>query len=243
MRYAVLALLCAAAVIAYVQRSAISVPAGAIQNELEITDRHIGRVMGSWYWGYALLQLPAGLLADRIGSKAALVLYAVLWSVLTGLAASAERFESLLGLWTLMGMAQAGVFPCAAKTIGAWFPENQRAFASGALAAGMALGFALAPLVTGWLLQSLSWQATLRLYAVPGLAWAAAFAVFVPRPSEPVTPSLPLVDAWHRMVTSVPMLLLCGQQFLRAAAMVFFFTWFPRFLQETRGVDLADSGV
>ena len=38
------------------------------------------------------------------------------------------------------------------------------------------------------------------------------------------------------------LLLLCGQQFLRAAAMIFFVTWFPTFLRETRGVSLLESG-
>jgi nitrate/nitrite transporter NarK len=39
------------------------------------------------------------------------------------------------------------------------------------------------------------------------------------------------------------LLLLCGQQFFRAAAMIFFVTWFPTFLRETRGVSLMQSGV
>ena len=39
------------------------------------------------------------------------------------------------------------------------------------------------------------------------------------------------------------MALLCGQQFFRAAGMVFFVTWFPTFLQKTRDVSLLSSGV
>jgi MFS family permease len=242
MRYAVLGMLCAAAVIAYVQRSAISVPTQAMQAELAMTERGLGLVMAAWYWGYALFQVPAGLLADRIGSKPALVLYAVLWSLLTGAVGLADDGSGLLALWTLMGCAQAGLFPCAAKAIGAWFPETGRAFASGLLAASMALGAALAPAVTAWLLQSLSWQQTFALYALPGLAWAGLFAAAVPPAREPAPPPVPAGAVGRRMLTSGPMLLLCGQQFLRAAAMAFFFTWFPRFLQETRGVSWLESG-
>jgi hypothetical protein len=39
------------------------------------------------------------------------------------------------------------------------------------------------------------------------------------------------------------MALLCGQQFFRAAGMVFFMTWFPTFLQKTRDVSLLGSGA
>src|SRR5262249_52419738 len=48
---------------------------------------------------------------------------------------------------------------------------------------------------------------------------------------------------WRRLCTSAQMQLLCAQQFLRAAAMVFFLTWFPRFLQATRGVAQLESGA
>ncbi|MEZ6075129.1 MAG: hypothetical protein R3C56_05495 [Pirellulaceae bacterium] len=35
---------------------------------------------------------------------------------------------------------------------------------------------------------------------------------------------------------------LCGQQICRSAGYMFFASWFPTFLQETRGVSVAQSG-
>src|SRR5947209_7472283 len=122
MRYLVLALLGLIAVIAYVQRLAISVPTAAMQRDLGLDSTTMGLVMGSWYWGYALFQLPAGALADRWGSKPAILLFAVTWSALTGCVALVGGGLGLLAVWGLMGMAQAGVFPCATKAIGALFP-------------------------------------------------------------------------------------------------------------------------
>ena len=46
-----------------------------------------------------------------------------------------------------------------------------------------------------------------------------------------------------RAILLFALLLLCGQQFLRAAAMIFFVTWFPTFLRETRGVSQMESGL
>ena len=54
MRYWVLSMLCMAALIAYIQRSAISVPAKIIQQELDMDAASMGLVMAVWYWGYAL---------------------------------------------------------------------------------------------------------------------------------------------------------------------------------------------
>jgi MFS transporter, ACS family, aldohexuronate transporter len=242
MRYAVLSLVCAAAVIAYVQRMALSVPTKDIQADLRIDEGGMGLIMGCWFWGYALLQIPAGWVTDRIGSKRSLAVFVALWSALTGMAALAGGFYQLLFLWSLVGLAQTGLVPGAAKAIGTWFPPTGRAFASGLFAASMALGSAVAPVLAAWLLLRYDWQQLLRIYMLPGLLWVAVFALVVPdrRDAAPQTGSLAATIG--RMATSFPMQLLCLQQFLRAAAMVFFFTWFPRFLQETWQVSQFESG-
>jgi sugar phosphate permease len=243
MRYGVLSWLCSAAVICYVQRAALSVPATTIQRELELDEQHMGLVLGAWYAGYAVMQVPSGWLADRWGSRRALALFALAWSLLTALVGMAAGFWSLFLLWMLMGLAQAGVFPCCAKAIGGWFADTERAFASGLLAASMALGGALAPGLTGELLQVFTWQGVLVLYAVPGVLWAVAFYALTPEVPRHTTRVPSTTIDWRRLVTSVPMILLCAQQFLRAAAMVFFLKWFPKYLQVTRGVTQLESGA
>jgi MFS family permease len=49
-------------------------------------------------------------------------------------------------------------------------------------------------------------------------------------------------NVWQRIARSPSVWLLCAQQFLRAAAMIFFATWFPTFLQESRHVTVTRSG-
>jgi MFS family permease len=241
MRYLVLTLLCLCAVVAYVQRSAISIPAAAIERDLGLSGAQMGLVMGAWYWAYALLQLPAGWFADRWGPRPTLAALCVLWSAVTGLVGLAGGFWGLLGLWSLMGAAQAGIFPCATKSIGQWFPGAGRASASGVLIFSQAVGFAVAPVVTAALLTVLSWPQAFALYALPGLLWAAAYGLLaVDPPGRDPAPAAP--TDWTRLATSYPMILLCSQQFLRAAAMVFFFTWFPKFLQQTGGLSQEEAG-
>ena len=258
MRYRVLGMLCAVAAIAYIQRAAMSVPAAEIARDFEFPDlaRDMGYVQSAWYLGYAAMQLPSGWFADRWGSRWSVVLFCVLWSALTGSSALCDGFGSLVVVWGLMGAAQAGVFPCAAKAIGQAFPDGERARASGLLASGMAIGGAIAPVFAGWALDRLvpaaaslemyRWRLLLLVYALPGFLWAGAFLLLIPNTA---LPNRRLVNAeatpidWSRMVRSVPLILLCTQQFFRAAAMVFFLTWFPTFLQKTRGVSSLESGV
>jgi nitrate/nitrite transporter NarK len=88
----------------------------------------------------------------------------------------------------------------------------------------------------------------LLIYAVPGVAWAATFYSMVVEPKTAAAHEAAIRAAesprevFHRIATSASMWLLSAQQFLRAAAMIFFATWFPTFLQESRHVTVAQSG-
>src|SRR4029078_5547268 len=108
----------------------------------------------------------------------------------------------------------------------------------------MQLGAAVAQRLTAQLLASYSWQHILVLYAVPGLAWAALFAFAIPRFEMPaVKPAKSAVPVrWSKLITDTQMQLICGQQCMRAAGTAFFFTWFPRYLRETRGLDEVAAG-
>jgi len=263
MRTQILFLLCVVAGIAYVQRAAISVPAQEIAANLNVAETNFASTMGAvqsaWYLGYALLQIPSGWLADRFGSRRTLAGLCVIWSAFTFLTGLSGNVASLTVVWFLMGAAQAGAFPCAAKAIGQIFPDAQRARASGVLAGGMAIGGAMAPWIAAQTLEWLNplaestgmyrWRLLLFLFAVPGFLWSITFLLTVRAQSLPfaapattgATDSNRLM--WSKMLRSKSLALLCAQQFFRAAAMVFFLTWFPTFLQKTREVSLTDSGI
>jgi len=246
MKYVVLAFLCAIAIISYVQRLGIQTAYLPIQRELVIGTEKFGLIGTAWLIGYAIMQVPAGWLADRWGSRTALALYGALWSILTGLLGLCQDFWTLLALWFLMGMAQAGVFPCAAKSIAAWFPDTQKATASGLLGSVTLLGAAAASLVTTWLLavQQWSWQWIYVVYGSCGVVWAIAYFGLVPERTGPQRMAPPMTGAaWAKLFGSVPMWLICGQQFFRAGAMIFFLNWFPKFLREARLMDEKEAGL
>jgi nitrate/nitrite transporter NarK len=161
---------------------------------------------------------------------------------LTALTGLATGFAELVLLWGLMGCAQAGIFPCCTKAIGATFPSTEQAFASGVLAAAMAISAAIAQWLTPRLLGAMTWQQILAVYAIPGIIWTVAFAVIVPRIADQQPKATEVSVPWSRLATDWNMQLLCGQQFTRAAAVAFFFTWFPRYLKEMHGLSDREAG-
>jgi MFS transporter, ACS family, D-galactonate transporter len=263
-RYSVLAWFCAAAAIAYVQRTSIGIAAKDIQASLELSVPAMGNVMGGYYWAYALSQLPAGWIGQRWGTRASLTFFMTGTSVWTALVACTTSSADLTLVWLLAGMAIAGIFPACAQAIAQWFAPDERAFPSGALGSAMSVGGALSSVLTGWLLGVFatlpgSWRWIFCLYALPGLAWAVGFAVWYRDPvkvapandtsaapdSDDQSPSPHLraaldYDGWWLDRRTW---LVCAQQFFRAAGYVFYATWFPSFLQETRGVSTAAAGI
>lgn len=267
-RFAVLGWLCAGAMLAYLHRFCISVPYETIRDDLSLTPRQMNLVLGSFYAGYSLLQIPSGWLGDRWGSRRALALFAAVWSVATACMGLADGFLVALAAWVVNGMGQAGIFPCCVKSISHWFPASGRAFPIGMLASCMAIGSIAAGALIGELLEYFSWRDVVLTVALPGVVYAIAiYAWFRDRPAEhagvneaerrliqgddlikedgaaAVQPSLPEQPTpWQTILTSPTMLLLCSQQFFRAMAATFSGTLFPLFLQKQYEVSVPASG-
>lgn len=259
-RYRSLGWLVLAAALAYLCRNAVGVAESAIREDLELTLVQSGWFMGAFFWTYAIMQVPSGWFAQCRGTRIALTVFASGWCVATLGIAVAPAFWLLITAQLIMGVAQAGIFPASCNSIGHWTPMARRSLACGLLAAGMQIGAIVASGLTGDLLQNMHWRWVFALYAIPGIIWAVAFAIrFRNRPEESSAVNeaeLALIrsgDATDEQVESKPfpwreiartpaIYFLCGQQVCRAAGYMFFASWFPTFLQETRDISVRDSG-
>ncbi|MBL9177792.1 MAG: MFS transporter [Verrucomicrobiaceae bacterium] len=256
-RFIVLAGVCSAAALAYFVRNGVAPAESTIRADLGLTKEQSGLMMSAFFWPYALCQIPAAMLAQRIGTRWALALYAVLWSLATAGFALGE-----LGWMTAsracMGVAQAGLVPVGVSAMARWFPKSSQATASGAFSGFMSAGSIVAAPLTAWLVTDLGWRGMFVFYAIPGVLWAAWFAWW--HRDEPARhPAVnaaeldlighPAIKAVGGATTSTarslaanPALwLLCMQQFLRAAGYIFFASWFATYLQEARGMALVKS--
>ena len=182
-RFVVLAWLCAAAALAYVSRNAIAVAESTVRGDLGLTKQQSGWLMSAFFFSYALCQIPMGQFGQRAGSRRALSLFAIVWSVATAVTAFVSGLGGLIAARIVQGIAQAGLFPTATVTVAKWFPKTGRAFATGSLGSFMSVGGALCAWLTGVLLEALeprvatgwNWRLTFLLFAVPGIIWAAWF--------------------------------------------------------------------
>ena len=158
-------------VVNYVDRVNISIAAPEMIKEYGWSTARLGIVFSSFFWGYLILQLPMGWLADKFGGRKILFGSAVSWALFTVLTAFPT---SILGLSTVragLGAGEAANFPAQASFIGRFLPKrlvgriqafNLSAMTVGALAATPLAVFAM----THW-----GWRSVFYLFAGISLLW------------------------------------------------------------------------
>ena len=175
-RWPVLTGLGALALITYIDRAAISSAKDHISVDLGLNDQAMGAVFSGFALGYALAQAPAGWLADRFGPRWLLAGAVALWSVLTALTGAVSSLAVLLGVRFAFGVVEAAAFPGSARVIYDALPSSQHGRAHGLIFAASRIGAAGAFPVMAWLLTG-GWRFAFFALAIPGLIWAALWAM------------------------------------------------------------------
>lgn len=254
----------AMAFILYLDRICLAeiVKAASFHDEVALTKEQIGRVLGVFFFSYALFQVPAGWASDRFGARPMLTAYIVLWSIFTALTGMVSSFPALVGMRLLCGAAEAGAYPTSGALIRRWMPLAGRARASSMVTLGGRLGGTLAPFLTAWMVVSLGhWRPVLWIDGVVGLLVAALYwRVVRNRPAEhpdcneaeraligspPVEPPLPTRELGRVLwafCRSRSLWLNATMQFLINIGWAFLITWLPTYLKEARHVEAVAGG-
>ena len=162
--------------IAYVQQKSITVAADRMMPELNLSQLQIGLLEQAFVLGYALFQLPGGMIGQRLGARRTFVvigLTAFLATIATPLApdffAGRGLFLALFGVQVLLGCSQGAIFPVSAGVFEEWFPPRQWSFVQGLQTMGLGLGAALTPPLIASLMTTLGWQSALMWSSLPAL--------------------------------------------------------------------------
>ncbi|MGW4243426.1 MFS transporter [Nocardia sp. NPDC004722] len=118
-------------VICYIDRTNISFALPHLKTDMHLTGAQQGLASGIFFWGYLLLQIPGGYIAERWSARQWIAILMVLWSVAAMASGFTNSVGQLLLARFLLGVAEGGVQPALMTTIRAWFPfaERSRAFA------------------------------------------------------------------------------------------------------------------
>ena len=230
--------------------------------DLALPDVQIGRILGSFFFAYALFQVPAGWASDRFGARPMLTIYIVLWSLFTIMTGLATGFATLLAARLLCGMAEAGAYPTAMAMIRKWIPLTGRARASGMVALGGRIGGTLAPFLTIWMIVKMGgWRTSLWIDGTAGLLIAflfwkiarsnpqehpgvnAAELALIGRPGiEKPLSGRELGSALKNFTKSTSLWCNAGYQVFVNIGWGFLVTWLPTYLVKERHVGEIEGG-
>ncbi|WP_405495291.1 MFS transporter [Nocardia sp. NBC_00511] len=145
-------------VICYIDRTNISFALPHLKTDMHLSGAQQGLASGIFFWGYLLLQIPGGYMAERWSARQWVAILMVLWSVAAMASGLTHSVGQLLLARFLLGVAEGGVQPALMTTIRAWFPfaERSRAFAIFKLYTPIA-AIVAAPF-SGFILTYLDWR-------------------------------------------------------------------------------------
>ena len=151
-RYLIVAAATLMSFLLYLDRFCVSFAVDYIRQDLGLTQSQMSWFISSFFWSYALAQVPSGWMSDRYGARIMLVIYILTWSLFTGLIGASTSFAMLVLTRLGCGLGQSGAYPTAASVVGRWIPIAARGTASSIVANGGRIGGALAPVLTAYLI-------------------------------------------------------------------------------------------
>jgi len=190
LRWWVVGLVALAAVINYIDRQAFGALWPDIAKELfpemgaDDTKTIYGTISAVFILSYAAGQTIFGKIFDWIGTRIGFALSIGIWSLATMVHAFAKGMVSFSIFRSILGIAEAGNWPGAAKANAEWFPTKERAFAQGIFNSGAAVGGIVAYPIIGLLSVYLSWQAIFVCVGLIGFLWLVPWFYIVKSPPE-----------------------------------------------------------
>ena len=195
-RYRVLFAACSLAVIGYLHRVGFATAAPELKVQLGLSDRDLSHLMAVFMVAYGVVEIPCGLIGDRLGVRKLLTILVLGWSILTGAIAWSGRMPVgtvsvaavpyLIAIRAVFGLFQGGMFPSISRMMTDWMPIDERASAQGFIWMSSRLGGTLAPLAVVQLFRRFgTGPGTFWTLAAVGGVWCAVFwPWFRDRPEE-----------------------------------------------------------
>jgi len=259
-RFGILALISAATMLNYLDRSVLGVAKPALTAELHIGPEVMGLIFSAFSWTYALAQVPGGFVLDKFGTRITYGLSLFLWSAATALHGLASGVAGLLGARLALGLAESPCFPANSRVLASWFPQGERARANSVYAVGQYIGLGLLIPVLGWIVATWGWRSLFWLVGGIGVVFSGVWFLYYrePQDSHANAAELAMIEtggglstlqappfSWAllgRLIRKRQVLGASIGQFCGNSTLVFFLTWFPSYLADERGMDFLKSG-
>ncbi|MGO8793013.1 MAG: MFS transporter [Terriglobia bacterium] len=243
-RWVLIGLLFIASFINYLDRATISVALPLISLDLHLGPEIKGVVLSSFFWSYALMQIPVGWCVDRWNLRWLYAGLFAIWSLACGLTGFAGSLVVLILLRILLGIGESIYLPGGTKIVSMLFPSSERAFPSGFFDSGTRLGLAVGAPLIATLIVFCGWRNMFALVGFTAIIWVGPWLLAAPKRMQverrsAVTAASPPV---RRIRFNRNLLGICLGFFCFDYYWYLLVTWLPDYLVTVRHLTLVRAG-
>ena len=274
-RYYIVLLLFVMTAINYADRSTLAITGPVIAKQLHFGPAKMGVIFSAFGWAYVLSQMPGGWLLDRFGSKKVYACSILLWSLFVASMGSvafltgALAIATLFGLYFMVGVAEAPLFPGNSRIVAAWFPRHERATASAVFNSAQYFATVIFAPLMGWITYAFGWPYVFGVMGGLGIVMTFVWMKVMRSPSQHpmvnqaeidyIAAGGGLVDLdqvkktgakaagpkWNYVgqlfANRMMVGILIGQYCINAIT-YFFISWFPVYLVQARHMSILKAG-
>ncbi len=142
---------------------------GPIGDEFGLNKAQLGSIQMGTLLAAAFGGVVSGILADRYGRVRMLMVSILIYSLFTGLTATAYSPAMLMVWRTLMGLGLGGLWSAGSVLVAETWPAKHRGKAIGLMQSGFSLGYILAAILTWQVMPSWGWRPLFIIGAAPAL--------------------------------------------------------------------------
>ncbi|WP_064359470.1 MFS transporter [Raoultella ornithinolytica] len=231
----------------YADRTVLNPVMGELEKEFGLSGTQLGLMNSVFYFSYALLQVPAGILGDKIGKKKVLIPGFLLFGAFTAATGWAKSWSTLLFARVVTGAGEGTYYGPQYGLSSEQIPKKYRSLGSAIINSGMAFGIALGLMASSWLVydQGYSWRTPFFVMSIPTLLTGLAIWLFVKeKKRQPVEaggvakPKSKFTDLFkNRNLLLVYLMVFCS-----LFGFFVILTWLPYYLQSERGIAGSETG-
>ncbi|TCP21658.1 sugar phosphate permease [Scopulibacillus darangshiensis] len=259
-RYTVLLLLWLCWMFSFLDRMVITVALPFIGKDFDIGPTGQGFIISIFFAGYAICQIPGGMMADKFGFRRVISVALGWWSVFTILTGLMFTYPLMLIVRFLFGLGEAPLPGSSYKGIATYFSSKQRGTATGIQSTVNTLGPACATIAAAAIISAFGWRPVFIAIGIPGLVVALMLWLKVkdnPKDHPKITKEE--IEELEEDATSeadrsggVGFKEVLRKPILWQATLIWFFfditfwgftSWLPSYLINVRGFSLMSTGI
>ncbi|HIS29499.1 MAG TPA: MFS transporter [Candidatus Avamphibacillus intestinigallinarum] len=174
-------------VVLYAARQILAPLMGEVQLEFGLNKKQLGLIMSVFFLAYAALQIPSGILGDKIGKKKVLVPGFLLFGLFVAFTGMTTTFVYFLTAWIIVGAAQGTYYGPQYAVSSEAIPERRITLGSAIINSGMAFGTSIGFYISSYvtLEWGFSWRVPFYIMAVPIILVSLAMAKIIKERPKP----------------------------------------------------------